>query len=149
MLTPEMVQQITVSAFSALGLQVKVILHQSLLVDSGASNQMTSSTYLLQNICPYHGSEYIKVFNGNHLPIIAISDITPTFNNTFASPGLSNNLLSDGQLAENNWDVHFSRSGCCVQDQVSRMVIEGAYSRTVVSYTYLHSLSCSFGLSCR
>lgn len=74
---------------------------------------MTSSANLLKNICPCHGSENIQVANGNHLPITIVGDITPILNNIFLSPGLSNNLLSIGQLVENNNDVHFSHDGFC------------------------------------
>ena len=39
------------------------------------------------------------------------------------SPGLASNLLSVGQLVDNNCNVNFSRDGCLVQEQVSRKVI--------------------------
>ena len=38
-------------------------------------------------------------------------------------PDLSTNLISVGQLVDNNCNVHFSRSGCVVQDQVSGQMI--------------------------
>ncbi|KAK7245636.1 hypothetical protein RIF29_40484 [Crotalaria pallida] len=123
-LTAEMVQQMIMSAFSALGIQGNQnSSSKSWLIDSAASNHMTNSVDFLKNVHPYHGSEQIQVANGNTLPITAVGDITPVFNNAFVSPGLSGNLISVGQLVENNCDVHFSRDGCCVQDQVSGMVI--------------------------
>lgn len=123
-LTSEMVQQMIVSAFSALGIQGNGnSLSQPWLVDSAASNHMTGSATLLKNVRPYHGSEHIQVANGNNLSITAVGDIPPIFNNAYLSPGLADNLLSVGQLVDNNYDVHFSRDGCCVQDQVSGMVI--------------------------
>jgi len=39
------------------------------------------------------------------------------------SPGLASNLLSVGQLVDNNCTVNFSRDGCLVQEQVSGKVI--------------------------
>ena len=42
------------------------------------------------------------------------------------SPKLSTNLLSIGQLVDNNCTVQFSNSGCIVQDQVSeKMIVKG------------------------
>ncbi|KAA8542248.1 hypothetical protein F0562_023616 [Nyssa sinensis] len=77
-LTPEMVQQMIMSAFSAFGLQA----------------------------------------NGSHFAINEIGDTNSTFKDVYVSPRLSNNLISVGQLVEKNCDVHFSRDGCLVQDQV-------------------------------
>ena len=55
-----MVQQMIISAFSALGLQGKGDLPSSFwLVDSGASNHMTSSSDALSNVCTYHGATNI------------------------------------------------------------------------------------------
>jgi hypothetical protein len=45
------------------------------------------------------------------------------FKDVYVSPGLSNNLLSVGQLVEENYDVHFSRDGCLLQDQVSGTIL--------------------------
>ena len=39
------------------------------------------------------------------------------------SPGLVSNLISVGQLVDNNCTINFSRAGCVVQDQVSGKVI--------------------------
>lgn len=113
-----------VLALSVLGVQDNDnLLSKSWFVDSAISNHMTSSLGLLKNIRPYHGSKYIKVVNGNNLSITIVGDITPTFNNTFVSPNLSDNLFSVGQLVENNHDVYFSHDSCHVQDQVSKTVI--------------------------
>jgi len=112
-LTPEMVQQMIMSAFSALGLQGNT-LHNSRLIDSTASNHMTKSSDALCNVRPYHGSSQIQVANGSHLAINEIGDINPSIKDIYVSPGLSNNLLSVGQLVEENYDVHSSRDGCLV-----------------------------------
>jgi hypothetical protein len=57
-LTPEMVQQMIMSAFSALGLQGNTS-HNSWLIDSAASNHMTKSSDALCNVRSYHGSSQI------------------------------------------------------------------------------------------
>lgn len=41
------------------------------------------------------------------------------------SPGLASNLLSVGQLTNNNCNVNFSSVGCIVHDWVSGKVIKG------------------------
>ncbi|KAJ0014387.1 hypothetical protein Pint_21634 [Pistacia integerrima] len=89
-LTPEKVQQMIISAFSALGLQ---------------------------------GSTHIQIANGCQLPIHAIRDVDSTIRDVFVSPQLSTSLISVGQLVDNNYDVHFSRDGCLVQDQVSGKIL--------------------------
>jgi hypothetical protein len=49
----------------------------------------------------------------------AVGSLGPSFINVFVSPYLSVNLISVGQLVEENCSIHFDHSGCCVQDQVS------------------------------
>jgi hypothetical protein len=75
-LTPEMVQQMIMSAFSALGLQGNTS-HKSWLIDSAVSNHMTKLSDALYNVRPYHGSSQIQVANGSHLAINEIGDINP------------------------------------------------------------------------
>lgn len=119
-----MVQQMILSAFSALGLQGQGKIVSALwLVDSGASNHMTGSPTSLHNLRQYTGTQNIQIANGSNLPITAIGDIGPSFRHVFVSPGLSTSLISVGQMVDNNCHVHFSRDGCLVQDQVSGKVI--------------------------
>jgi hypothetical protein len=122
-LTPKMVQQMILTAFSALGLQGNNSNSQFWLADSAASNHMTNSSSMLKNVCEYHGSSQIQVANGVHIPITKVGDITPTFKIFFVSPKLSTSFISVGQLVDDNCDVYFSRNGCLVQDQVSGKVI--------------------------
>ncbi|KAK9138491.1 hypothetical protein Sjap_009085 [Stephania japonica] len=123
-LTPEMVQQMILTTFSALELQGNSKPTTfPWIVDSGASNHMIGSTNLLHNIREYTGTQSIEIANGSNLPITAIGDITPSFRHVFVSPGLSTSLISVGQMVDNNCDVHVSRNGCLVQDQVSGKVI--------------------------
>ena len=119
-----MVQEMIISAFSALGLQDKGDLPSSFwLVDLGASNHMTSSFDTLSNVRTYHGASNIQIANGNQLPIHAIGDINSSVKNVFVSLELSTSLISVGQLVDNNYDVRFSRDVCIVQDQVSRKIL--------------------------
>ena len=119
-----MVQQMIISTFSALGLQVKGDLPSSFwLVDSGASNHMISSSDTLSNVLTYHGATNIQIANGTRLPIHAIGDINSSVKNVFVSPELSTSLISVGQLGDNNYDVRFSRDGYIVQDQVLRKIL--------------------------
>ncbi|KAG6501099.1 hypothetical protein ZIOFF_040967 [Zingiber officinale] len=123
-LTPEMVQQMILTAFSTLTLQGQGMnISSSWIVDSRASNHMTGSPDQLHNVRQYNGSQNIQIANGSNLPITAIGDIGSSFSHVFISPGLSTNLISVGQMVDNHCDVHFSRDGCIVQDQVSGQVI--------------------------
>ena len=56
-------------------------------------------------------------------PISVVGDLSSSLTNVFMSPDPSTNLISVGQLVDNNCNVHFSRSGCVVQDQVSGQMI--------------------------
>lgn len=105
-LTLEMVEQMIISDFSALGLQGNTKnLSETWLVDSSASNHMTSSTGVLDNVRKYNGSSSIQVANGTNLPVTAIGVISSSFKNVLVSPSLSTSLISVGQLVNNNYDV--------------------------------------------
>jgi transposase InsO family protein len=116
--TPAMVQQILVSALSAMGFQGN---HSTKLwyVDSAASNHMTPNPTALCHVRPYDGQSVIQTANGSSLPIAAVGDASSALTNVFLAPQLSTNLISVGQLVENNCDVKFSGDGCVVQDQVT------------------------------
>ncbi|KAJ0025215.1 hypothetical protein Pint_07712 [Pistacia integerrima] len=87
-LTPEKVQQMIIFAFSALGLQGNCSLSPSWIIDSGASNHMTSSSNILGNVRTYTGSTHIQIANGCQLPIHAIGDVDSTIRDVFVSPQL-------------------------------------------------------------
>ncbi|KAF5476800.1 hypothetical protein F2P56_003497, partial [Juglans regia] len=114
-----MVQQMIVSAFTALGLQGTGTNSTSWIVDSGASNHMTGNMTGLHGVRKYRGMQNIQIADGSTLPITVVGNLGSSFRDVFVSPGLSTNLISVGQLVDNNCDVHFSRGGCLVQDQVS------------------------------
>jgi hypothetical protein len=124
-ITPEQVQQMIIFSLSALGLQGKEYLLTSLwLIDSTASNHMTDSLKALQDVHKYNGKQHIQITNGSTLPITVVGNIGSSFTNVFVSPDLSANLISIGQLVEENCSLHFDRFGCCVQDQALGQEIE-------------------------
>nr|GMD15921.1 Retrovirus-related Pol polyprotein from transposon TNT 1-94 [Ipomoea batatas] len=126
-ITPEMVQQMIVSALSAFGLSGNNTSDSKpWYFDSGASHHMTNTALPLKNVQKYSGDLQIHTADGNSLPITAVGDISASLNNVFVSPKLSTNLISVGQLVDNNCTVQFSKSGCFVQDQVSgKMIAKG------------------------
>ena len=115
------------SAFTALGLSSNhKVSSKPWHFDSGASNHMTNTIVPLSNIRNYDGNLKINTADGSSLPISAVGDLSSSLTNVFMSPNLSTNLISVGQLVDNNCNVHFSRSGCVVQDQVlGQMIVKG------------------------
>jgi hypothetical protein len=126
-ITPEMIQQMIVSALSALGLSGNQnSIPKPWYFDSAASNHMTNTALPLNNVQKYKGNLHIHTADGNSLSITVVGDISALLNTVFVSPMLSTNLISVGQLVDNNCDVHFSKSGSFVQDQVSgKMIAKG------------------------
>ncbi|KAK0591091.1 hypothetical protein LWI29_035504 [Acer saccharum] len=84
---------------------------------------MTGSPAALQDVRKYDGEQHIQIADGNTLPVTAIGNLGSSFTNVFVSPTLSANLISVGQLVEENFSLHFDRSGCRVQDQASGLEI--------------------------
>ncbi|KAJ6944960.1 hypothetical protein NC651_000098 [Populus alba x Populus x berolinensis] len=123
-ITLEMIQQMIVSALSALGLLGNQnSIPKPWYFDSVTSNHMTNIALPLNNVQKYKGNLHIRIADGNPLSITVVGDISAILNIVFVSPKLSTNLIFVGQLVDNNCDVHFSKSGCLVQDQVSRKMI--------------------------
>ncbi|KAH7664593.1 Zinc finger CCHC-type protein [Dioscorea alata] len=125
--TPEMIQQVIMSAFSTLGLSGKAFPTSSTwYFDSEASNYMMNNAHFLTNTNKYSRNLKIHTANGSHLPITTNGDIYSSANDVFVSPSLTTNLISVGQLVDNNCKVAFSKSTCLVQDQQSgRMIARG------------------------
>jgi len=66
-LTPEMVQQTSISIFYALGLSGKASLPSSpWYFDSGTSNHMTNNVVTLTNVTNYSGNLKIHIEDGNN-----------------------------------------------------------------------------------
>ena len=122
-----MVQQMIVSTLSALGLSGnKNSNRKPWYFDYGASNHMTNTALPLNNVKKYKGDLQIHTADGNFLPITAVGDISAHLNTVFVSHKLSTNLISIGQLVDNNCTIQFSNSGCLVQDQVfGKMIAKG------------------------
>ena len=119
-----MVQQIIISAFSVFGLSGNhTISSKPWYFDFGASNHMTNTVLSLSNVRNYDGNLKINTVDGSSLPISVVSDLSSSLTDCFVSPDLYTNLLSVGQLVDNNYNVNFSRYGCVLQDQVSRKMI--------------------------
>ncbi|KAG8380293.1 hypothetical protein BUALT_Bualt06G0000600 [Buddleja alternifolia] len=141
--TPEMIQQMIISAFSALGLSSKPFSSSPWYFDSGASYHMTNNSRFLTNVTKYSGDLKIHTADGSHLPIIATGDISSSLTDIFVSPGLTTNLVSVGQLVDNNCKVEFSKSDCVVQDQQSgKMIARGPKVGRLFSLQFPFSL-CS------
>jgi hypothetical protein len=118
-LTPEMVQQMIISALSAFGFSGNYKFpSKPWYLDFGAFNHMTNTVASLSNVRNYDGNLKINTADGSSLLISAVGDLSPSLTDVFVSRDLSTNLISVGQLVDNNCDVHFSHSGYVVQDQV-------------------------------
>ena len=115
-----------VFALTALGLSGNKNSNHKPWYDFGASNHMTNTALPLNNVQKYKGDLLIHTADGNSLPIIAVGDISAHLNTVFVSPKLSTNLISIGQLVDNNCTIQFSNFGCLVQDQVfGKMIAKG------------------------
>ncbi|BAT97030.1 hypothetical protein VIGAN_09037300 [Vigna angularis var. angularis] len=114
-----MIQQMVLSTLSTLGIQSKSSsVSQPWFLYFGTSNYMSDSSENLHNL-----HQKIQIVDDNTLFITSIYDLNPDFRNVLVSPGLASNLLSFGQLMDNNCDVKFSRFGCLMQERVSEKVI--------------------------
>ncbi|KAI9180922.1 hypothetical protein LWI28_009453 [Acer negundo] len=123
-ITLKQVQQMIVSAISALGLQdKKYLLPSHWLIDSATSNHMTDSPTTLQDVRKHDGEQHIQIADGSTLHITAVGNLGSSFTNVFMSPTLSSNLIFVGQLVEENCSLHFNHNGCHVQDQASGLEI--------------------------
>ena len=123
-LTPKMVQQMILYDFTAFGLSGNhKVSSNPWYFDFGASNHMTNIVVPLSNIIIYDGNLKINIADGSSLPISVVGDLSSSLTDVFVSPDLSTNLIYVGQLVDNNCNVHFSRFGCVVQDQVLGQMI--------------------------
>ena len=93
-LTPEMVQQMIHSAFTAFRLSGNhKVSSKPWYFDSGASNHMTNTVVPLSNIINYNGNLKINTADGSSLPINVVGDLSSSLTNVFVSPNLSTNLI--------------------------------------------------------
>ncbi|KAI5435480.1 hypothetical protein KIW84_022056, partial [Lathyrus oleraceus] len=77
---PELIQQMVLSALSALGIQGKSSnVSRPWFLDSGASNHMTGCSEYLHNLQSYQGNQKIQIVDGNNISITDVSDINSDF----------------------------------------------------------------------
>ena len=149
--TPELIQQMIISAFSTLGLLRKPFpTSPTWYFDYRASNHMTNNAHFLANTNKYSGNLKIHTADGSHLPITTIGDISSSLTDVFVSPGLTTELISVGQLVDNNCNVPFSKSGCVVQDQQSRRTIAKGPKvghLFLSNFLFLHISHCPLSLA--
>ena len=101
------------SAFTAFGLSGNhKVSSKPWYFDPEASNHMTNTIVPLSNIRNYDENLKINTINGSSLPISVVGNLSSSLTDVFVSPDLSINLISVGQLVDNNCNVHFYRSGC-------------------------------------
>nr|CAN62271.1 hypothetical protein VITISV_010713 [Vitis vinifera] len=142
--TSEMVQQMLISALSAMGLQGN---NSTKLwyVDSGASNHMTNNPTALCHVRPYAGQSSIQTANGNSLPITAIDNASSKFTDVFLASHLSTNLISVGQLVDNNCTHRrLGHPNTQILSHVLNSDLPGNKDRSSLS---LECDSCKFGKS--
>lgn len=100
--TPQMIQQMIIHAFSALGISGKNSSLSSLwYIDSGASNNhMTFPSSNLSNIQTYDNKHQVHTADGEKLSITAIGDASNPLpsKNVLLSPGLSTRFPLDNLL---------------------------------------------------
>jgi hypothetical protein len=87
---PEMVQQMIIFVFSALGFSGKS--SSSWYFDSSASNHMNNNAQFLTNIKKYFRNLKMHTADGNQLPITTTDDISSPLTNFFVSPSLTSNI---------------------------------------------------------
>lgn len=71
---------------------------------------MTNNFAILTNVKNYTRNLQIHIVDENNLPITIIGDILPSLTNVFVSLSLTNNLISVGQLVDNDYQVEFLKS---------------------------------------
>ncbi|KAF7150151.1 hypothetical protein RHSIM_Rhsim02G0117000 [Rhododendron simsii] len=123
------------SAFSVIGLSGKnshlsPIINPLWIIDPGASNHMTGIHTSPSSAKPYSGNTHIFTANGEKLDIVGTNNLSMSIipnsslrlPNVFLVPKLTTNLISVGQLVDDDNIVSFSRDGCLIQDRRTGMV---------------------------
>ena len=114
-LTPEMVQQMIIYVSYVFRLSGNhTVSSKPWYFDSRASNHMMNIVLSLSNVRNYDGNLKINTADGSSLPISAVGDLSSSLTDGFVSPDLSTNLISVGQLVDNNCNDNFSCSNCVV-----------------------------------
>ncbi|CAN1141195.1 Retrovirus-related Pol polyprotein from transposon TNT 1-94 [Linum perenne] len=98
----------------------------SWFLDSASFNHMTGNSSLFRSYRPATSKMDVQVANGQRLVVSGIGDVAAgsiVLRNTLHVPSLVPNLVSVGQLVDDNCIVSFSPYGCSVQDLNTRKVI--------------------------
>lgn len=97
------------------------------LVDTGATNHMTSDAQLLSNITPVTNSDSIQFGNGEHLFVSHFGNTrlgSLILDNILIIPELAAHLLCIYQLCkQNNCSVWFNEFMCVIQDKVMAKIL--------------------------
>jgi transposase InsO family protein len=97
------------------------------VIDSGATDHMTSYSSLIDSLIP-SPIKSVQVANGTPMPIsgygnVSLSSSLP-LSSVLHAPNLSNNLLSISKITKNlNCSVTFHSSHCVFQDNLTKMTI--------------------------
>ncbi|CAL1371113.1 unnamed protein product [Linum trigynum] len=111
----QLVSKAVASAFASLQVSGKPL---PWILDSACFNHTTERLSALENVHPGPGI-LLQVANGNNLTVEGegtVSQPAITLPSTFHVPALVPNLVSVGQLTDQNCWVVFAPSGCSVQD---------------------------------
>ena len=114
-MTTESIQEMIQSALSTIRISCITCSNKSQYIDSAASHHITSSSTNFYILSSYDGLSKVDIAYGSNLNITRIGNIHSTslnLNDVFLVPKLSINLISVGQLVENNCKISFSPIGC-------------------------------------
>lgn len=144
-LTVESVQQLVLSALSALAFEVSPMpsyLDTDLLILWSLITWLVPWTFEQCSHLQWH--QNIQIVDGNTLSITSVEDINPSFWDVLVFLGLVLKLISIGQLMDNNCNVNFFHVGCFMQDQALGKVIarEPKVGRLLPLQFSLPSLFC-------
>ena len=107
------------------------ISHTPWIIDSGASDHMTSFSHLFHTYTPCSGHKKVRIADGSYSPIAGNGLInlskTISLKNVLHVPKLTCNLLSVSKLSrDSNCRVIFSKYHCVFQEQNSGKMIGSA-----------------------
>ncbi|KAI5412874.1 hypothetical protein KIW84_057482 [Lathyrus oleraceus] len=125
---------------------LSVSLSHTWIVDSGASDHMTSESTLFSSYSPCAGNQKIKITDGSFSAIAGKGSVvlSPmlTLKNVLHVPNLSCNLISVSKLAQDiNFQTNFFRSHCVFQDLNSGKMIGSAKESGGLYYLDIGSAS--------
>ncbi|CAL1392560.1 unnamed protein product [Linum trigynum] len=130
------------TAFAALQVSGKA---KPWLLDSACFNHMTSDPLSLRNVRPVNNLR-LQVANGEHISVTGVGLVSQPrvqLNDVMHVPKLTPNLVSVGQLIDDNCSVLFAPSGCFVQDLTTgRLIGRGSKKGRTFTLEELSSRGC-------